>query len=571
MRQLLLLLQQCILCSFGTNRDLIKCKTRQRRRINLQDRVDNSAIITTPLDYANFRSEIISKYPSYDPPPLLPAVENEAMELQHSSTRSSYLDLPIFVEGHWTATPAPSPPPSPKGKKSMYTTDQTIPFILPLGDSVLSTIPQSIEEAAHLFQARQRTSVPLTQLWQEQEHFVKSERGWDHDSRQHLAEACEDTDEDATLAVVEQVYSQSLPHLQGFVSSVVSLMWSMSSLIIPPATQTQADKDADPRVEESVAGTRNWLFNDKPTEAERSPREPPSPGKTTREKEEFREMEIVLKAITGSLLLLQKWFRVSHVLKFEYLSQLLIDADWIHTSHQVLMALNPTSNASANHEDSRRSYFNVCASLSDYSNNNDATLSDSDSEHSSAPRAVVPSRGNRLRSASTPADKEPPAITKFDWKVFFVTITMLRITQKLVKKKAHRNSSLVQAKSWLHLRRPLRIPHDYLQLCCLKLYKGQVPLCSRKWRMSNMKVITQIYMSCRPELREDWIAGTDADTDLEEAKHQEAAIRALVQFYNVRNYPAQSAELGFGRKDEGSDSDEDDFFENEIRRAALVI
>lgn len=86
-----------------------------------------------------------------------------------------------------------------------------------------------------------------------------------------------------------------------------------------------------------------------------------------------------------------------------------------------------------------------------------------------------------------------------------------------------------------------------------------------------MKVITQIYMSCRPELREDWIAGTDADTDLEEAKHQEAAIRALVQFYNVRNYPAQSAELGFGRKDEGSDSDEDDFFENEIRRAALVI
>lgn len=32
-----------------------------------------------------------------------------------------------------------------------------------------------------------------------------------------------------------------------------------------------------------------------------------------------------------------------------------------------------------------------------------------------------------------------------------------------------------------------------------------------------MKVITSIYLNCRPELRDDWLAGTDQDTELEDA------------------------------------------------------
>lgn len=32
-----------------------------------------------------------------------------------------------------------------------------------------------------------------------------------------------------------------------------------------------------------------------------------------------------------------------------------------------------------------------------------------------------------------------------------------------------------------------------------------------------MKVITSIYLNCRPELRDDWLAGTDQDSELEDA------------------------------------------------------
>ena len=34
---------------------------------------------------------------------------------------------------------------------------------------------------------------------------------------------------------------------------------------------------------------------------------------------------------------------------------------------------------------------------------------------------------------------------------------------------------------------------------------------------ANMKVITSIYLNCRPELRDEWLAGTDQDNELEDA------------------------------------------------------
>ena len=34
---------------------------------------------------------------------------------------------------------------------------------------------------------------------------------------------------------------------------------------------------------------------------------------------------------------------------------------------------------------------------------------------------------------------------------------------------------------------------------------------------ANMKVITSIYLNCRPELRDEWLAGQDQETELEDA------------------------------------------------------
>jgi hypothetical protein len=78
----------------------------------------------------------------------------------------------------------------------------------------------------------------------------------------------------------------------------------------------------------------------------------------------------------------------------------------------------------------------------------------------------------------------------------------------------------------------LRVYHPMMQLQVLKLIKSQMPWCGRKWRQSklmscenavglliiaNMKVITSIYINCRPELRDEWLAGTDQEIEFEDA------------------------------------------------------
>lgn len=44
-----------------------------------------------------------------------------------------------------------------------------------------------------------------------------------------------------------------------------------------------------------------------------------------------------------------------------------------------------------------------------------------------------------------------------------------------------------------------------------------------------MKVITSIYLNCRPDLRDEWLAGNEAD-ETGEAQAQENALRALIRF-----------------------------------------
>lgn len=61
-----------------------------------------------------------------------------------------------------------------------------------------------------------------------------------------------------------------------------------------------------------------------------------------------------------------------------------------------------------------------------------------------------------------------------------------------------------------------------------------------------MKIITSIYLNCRPELRNDWLVGVEADLDAEDGmvgKPQELALRALIAFYNKGRYAVQPSSM----------------------------
>jgi hypothetical protein len=151
-------------------------------------------------------------------------------------------------------------------------------------------------------------------------------------------------------------------------------------------------------------------------------------------------------------------------------------------------------------------------------------------------------------------------ITNFSWRAFFSSINYLRIMQKVCKNKAHRNLMLVSYKSSQFLRKSLKVPQPELRLYTLKLFKNQVPYCGRKWRQSNMRVITAVYLHCRPELRDDWLAGSDVDAEVDESVPLEQALRALTHWHNLKRYPE-----GMGTRG-GVLEEEQDFFRRELEK-----
>ncbi|KAF2085716.1 N1221-domain-containing protein, partial [Saccharata proteae CBS 121410] len=639
LHKILLLTWKSILLSLGGLEEVEKIKATFRDET--EETADNRGqplITASPLDYHLFRQEISSKYPAYNPPPplfplepennsILPPLKNisKASDINPfgpgltnvNNNGTSILHQPVHI-----ATPAPSPPPSPAGpggkggKKQNYQTNQLFPFLYPpldetsnnlggkgttdLQDLLVgrrwegSDIPASILEAAELFAKRMRATRAMKQLWQERALFMKYERGWtgpddgdvDHldlDARlrglsvkaetgQKPADAKEK--EPVQLRLVEDFYSTLLPHLQ---SLVIVLLRTVLAHLATLATQSQLNGANS--VQGSFQDNQNGNKSDGNGSASGS--QPDVSKISLEELDRIRTEEIQNKAATGLLLLLLKWFKVSHVLKFEYLAQLLVDSNYIPLTLKLLQVqeIEKAINYRSDRED--LDFFNFClinsregsARIQESSENQAAEES---SEDEAAPPPIA-----RNRNISDPPPGSPPTsalpeppqvdelgiptsthpaapITNFSWRNFFTNINLLRIMQKVCKHKAHRNLMLVQYKSSQYLRKSLKIPQPELRLYTLKLFKNQVPYCGRKWRQSNMRVITAVYLHCRPELRDDWLAGSDVDADVDESVPLEQALRALTHWFNLKRYPdAMGADAGVLER-------EQDFFRKEL-------
>lgn len=75
-----------------------------------------------------------------------------------------------------------------------------------------------------------------------------------------------------------------------------------------------------------------------------------------------------------------------------------------------------------------------------------------------------------------------------------------------------------------------------------------------------MRVITAVYLNLRPELRDDWLAGSDVDAEVDESVPLEQALRALTHWFNLKRYPE-----GMGAK-LGVLDEEQDFFRRELEK-----
>ncbi|XP_046392923.1 striatin-interacting protein 1 isoform X2 [Ischnura elegans] len=224
-----------------------------------------------------------------------------------------------------------------------------------------------------------------------------------------------------------------------------------------------------------------------------------------------RHKEIIVKAVSGILLLLLKHFKLNHVYQFEFMSQHLVFANCIPL---VLKFFNQNITAYVGAK-------NVIPIL-DF------------------PSCIIGDQPELTTDSLEIGDYQ-----RFCWRNMFSCINLLRILNKLTKWKHSRIMMLVVFKSAPILKRTLKVRHAMMQLYVLKLLKMQTKYLGRQWRKSNMKTMSAIYQKVRHRLNDDWAFGNDLDARPWDFQAEECALRACVDRFNNRRYNVDSKDPEF--------------------------
>lgn len=217
-----------------------------------------------------------------------------------------------------------------------------------------------------------------------------------------------------------------------------------------------------------------------------------------------RHKEILIKAISGILLLMLKHFKVNHVYQFEFMSQHLLFANCVPLILK---------------------FFNLNIASFIQSKNSFAQLE--------FPNCVIGMQPEIDADELENGDNAP-----YRWRNVFSCINLLRILNKLTKYKRSRVMMLVIFKSAPILKKVLRIKQAMLQLYALKLLKMQTRHLGRQWRKTNMSTMSAIYQKVRHRLNDDWAFGNELEAQAWDFQADECALRTKIDRFNQRRYRA---------------------------------
>jgi Domain of unknown function (DUF3402) len=163
------------------------------------------------------------------------------------------------------------------------------------------------------------------------------------------------------------------------------------------------------------------------------------------------------------------------VLKFEFLSQLLYDSNYHILTARLLGMDNQVLAIPQTNEIPSLGYPVTRNSLTE-------SLFSFPFRDSAIPPPIARRRNPPPPELSLEESDELPPITDFSWRSIYITTNLIKILQKVVKRKPYRNLQLVQMKFTQLLRKQYKIPNETVVYYVLKIIKGQVPYSGRKWR-----------------------------------------------------------------------------------------
>ncbi|PKI83962.1 Factor arrest protein 11 [Malassezia vespertilionis] len=552
-KKMVLLLWKSLLATLGGAGDIARCKrlARERDGLGAMQKTEQRTP-ATPDDIRLFRQELSAKYPTLVLPHGMRRIVGAEQLAQATQPLPMAHEKPdkdmVLPEMHNTERTAFTLNTQMRTNKQKFQTDQRRPFVLPYSAQMHqgTTVPESIQEALGLFQEHLHIDTAVWQTCTVREEYLarlqgaedvpgcaeaQKERGRAKATQaldtilaeMHLssspssatAQRAQDT---KRLQWVDTLYGAILPELQ---SAVIVLL----KLILATTTSGGTNSAYTRAVAEGVPSEK-------------------APDPTLEDMDIVRHREIFNKGISSVLLLTLRWFKASHALKYEYLAQVMLDSNVLLLILKIFGLQEVSQFVRWRSEVPEFGMFSFCrmvhvdnvppASPHDILANATLRLGDVWSEYKDV---------DRITHGQSIAGPHPHE-TAYSWRNFATTFRLTQILHKVTKRKVHRILLLVQYKSSAILKRTLKIKHRRLHQYVLRLIKSQVPYCGRKWRQSNMRTITQIYLLCKPVLRDDWLGSGDVDAEIDSSLPAEQTLRTLIQFYNQAYFSVRTSIAG---------------------------
>lgn len=537
-RNMINLFHKLIILQFG-DRDIYKSLKNYIHKIhNIQSHKNNPHKLSlSPLDYQAFREDLVSRFPVvFSPTTIIP------QELDNPNSLSQFLEIPrpkakstfnmtLNEPQVHISTPAPSPPESPfpqiNGTRSRrsFQTNMAFPVLYPSDNedetSTLSEkiklsescnnyyLPYSIQEAINILSNSVEVKLSTKQLWFERDLFMIQERGWDNidltkqlDDPYNYDKVQNKTKEIQIMCRIEEYYKECLPSLN-------SLVYILLQIIESNITNYEVF------INDIHDSTQKYSFNP--------------------QLEITRAKEISLKASIGSLFLLLKWFKLSHILKSEYLSSLIFDSKYISISTSLLSKFS--------HNYSERIHQQMLSPL-----------------HSFWKECSVYNKSYKKSINDNSCILE----TDLNYRMLNSEVYILQILSKITGRKTQRLKELPLNIGSL-FNRIYNIFNLDIYHPLLRIVHELAPFKNKRWKSEHMILISGVYLYKKLSLTDNWVTGKDLNGELNDSYGQEIALRAIIQFYNFHRYKESMDKLGYG------DRKSDSFFtrENELLATSL--
>ncbi|TPX32148.1 hypothetical protein SmJEL517_g04691 [Synchytrium microbalum] len=526
LNHVLLLLWKTLMASLGDSVRLQELKNTARSMEGLPSTTaEDPYVKAAPGDYQQLQTILTNRYPAYVLPDAhimaTPSVEKLNLAAYPPSPRPTPWEPPSPLQ--------PFINPDPETNPSFF--DETISKFKQYSYISLGTVQFAKEKAikdrteASMYASDRAMTGGCITDWLPSESSVESDESAKTTGLRH------DHQNKDALERIDQLYRYLLPNMSTHIVMLVRLIYYVN---------------LDGRSQDGSGG---------PPDGQSFP-DNQSPQSSLENADATRHREVVTKAVSAIIVVLLKATRCRNIFLFEYISQLLID----HNCSILVLKLLSTWFQNQNNNPSKPvDLWNDAPALTSGTALAAAFLKesiepaqlnffhfcrkqDTDKEGNASP--PMEDIASVIDSYDSPVDETNETINEKDdtqefnvgsWRNFFTVINLMRVLQKLSKRKSHRILALIHWKASAVLKRVVKVGHVGLQLYALKLLKGQIPYLGRKWRSSNMKVITSIYLHLRPYLRDEYLSG-DLEVDGEEALSQEHQLRGLIAFYHRRVY-----------------------------------